>query len=49
MAKFKPAGSKKPGSKDKRSNLSFIPCLVIVVLGLALVFILFYSLLTTGK
>lgn len=49
MAKFKPAGSRKPGSKDKRSNLSFIPCLSVVLLGLAVVFILLYALLTAGK
>jgi len=48
MAKFKPAGSRKAG-KDKRSNLGFIPCLIVVLLGLALVFILFYALLTAGK
>ena len=33
----------------KRNNLSFIPCLVIVLIGLVLVFMLFYSLLTAGK
>ncbi|HXP87769.1 MAG TPA: hypothetical protein VN841_23755 [Bryobacteraceae bacterium] len=49
MAKFKPAGSRKAGSKDKRSNLGFIPCLILVLLGLGLVFALFYALLTAGK
>jgi hypothetical protein len=48
MARFKPAGSRKAAS-SKRSNLSFIPCLIVIVLGLALVFILFYALLTSGK
>jgi hypothetical protein len=54
MAKFKPAGSRKagsrkPGAKDTRSNLGFIPCLIVVLLGLGIVFALFYALLTAGK
>jgi hypothetical protein len=49
MAKFKPAGTRKASSKDKRSNLGFIPCLIVILLGLVLIFVLFYALLTSGK
>jgi hypothetical protein len=49
MAKFKPAGSRKAGSKDKRSNLGVVPCLIVVLVGLGIVFALFYALLTAGK
>ena len=47
MAKFKPIGSKKV--KDKRSNYGFIPCLILVLTGLAIVFYMLYSMLTSGK
>jgi hypothetical protein len=39
MAKFKPAGSKKAPAKSARSA---IPCLVIVILGIAIMCLLFY-------
>lgn len=45
MAKFKPAGSKKVPAKSARRA---IPCLVLVVLGIALMCLLFYLSLQTG-
>ncbi len=39
MAKFKPAGGKKAPAKSARSA---IPCLVIVILGIAIMCLLFY-------
>jgi hypothetical protein len=47
MAKFKPAGSRK--AKTARSNRSAIPCLVVIVLGLLLIFFLLYEFLKSGK
>jgi hypothetical protein len=46
MAKFKPAGSsKKVPAKSARSA---IPCLILVVLGIALMCVLFYLSLQSG-
>jgi hypothetical protein len=45
MAKFKPAGGKKAPAKSARSA---IPCLVLVVLGIALMCLLFYLSLQSG-
>jgi hypothetical protein len=43
MAKFKSAGSKKTStSKKVKSARAAIPCLVLVVLGIALMSLLFY-------
>ena len=39
MAKFKPVGSKKAPAKSARSA---IPCLILVVLGIAIMCLLFY-------
>jgi len=39
MAKFKSAGSKKAPAKSARSA---IPCLVLIVLGIAIMSFLFY-------
>jgi hypothetical protein len=47
MARFKPAGSRK--AKGGRSNKSAIPCFIVILLGFALVFFLFYELLKTGN
>jgi hypothetical protein len=41
MAKFKSAGSKKPTQKAKSARAA-IPCLVLIVLGIALMSLLFY-------
>jgi hypothetical protein len=47
MAKFRPAGSRKAKAKDSKSGL--IPCLFLVLLGFAVIFLLLYALLTSGK
>jgi hypothetical protein len=50
MAKFRPPGSRKAAaSSNARSKFGFVPCLVVVVLGLVIVFALLYALLTSGK
>jgi len=46
MAKFKPAGSKKAPAK---SALSAIPCLIQIVLGIAIMCLLFYFSLSSGN
>ena len=46
MARFKPAGSKKP--KPAKSTKGWIPCVVIIVMGFAIVFLLFYLLLQSN-
>jgi hypothetical protein len=47
MAKFKLAGSRKtPASNSKRG---LIPCLFLVALGLAIVFLLLYGMLSSSK
>jgi hypothetical protein len=47
MARFKPAGSKKaPAVKSARG---LVPCAIIIVLGFAVVFWLFYEVLKSGK
>jgi len=45
MAKYKAAGTRRP----KTSARSAAPCLVILVLGFALVFLLFYLGMQSGK
>ena len=47
MARFKPAGSKKV--KTRQSNRGLAPCLIVLLLGFALVFWLLYAMLTSGK
>ena len=47
MAKFKAAGSSKKGKA--KSNLSALPCLVLILAGAALLSFLFYALLTADK
>jgi len=46
MAKFKPAGTRKP--KIERSNKGMLPCLLLLVVGFGLIFLLFYELLKSG-
>jgi hypothetical protein len=43
MAKYKPAGSKK--TTAEKSNWSALPCLFLILLGIALVTYLFYEVL----
>ena len=46
MAKFKAAGTRKPGVK--KSNRSAIPCLLFIVVVIALVALLFYGVLKSS-
>jgi hypothetical protein len=45
MGKFKPAGSKKAPAKSARSA---IPCLVIIVLGIVIMCLLFYFMVSSS-
>ena len=47
MAKFKPAGKKKK-SFGKRSG-GLVSCIVLIVLGIALMSLLFYGMLRSGN
>jgi hypothetical protein len=48
MAKFKPAGSRKTKvAPDSKRGL--VPCSLIVILGFALIFWLFYLVLRSGS
>jgi hypothetical protein len=47
MAKFRPAGSRKPKSAESKRGL--IPCLFIVLLGIGLVTWLFWALVNSGQ
>ncbi len=47
MAKFKAAGSRK--APTARSNAAAIPCLLLILLGAALISLLFYELLKSGS
>jgi hypothetical protein len=46
MAKFKPAGKKKKGGTARPGGA--IPCLILVVMGIALMSLLFYGILRSG-
>ncbi len=46
MAKFKSAGSKKTPAKSARRA---IPCLILIVLGIAIMCLLFYLSLQSGN
>jgi len=46
LAKFRPAGSKKP--KAQASKRGFIPCLVILVIGFTLISVLIYAVMKSG-
>ena len=47
MAKYKLAGSKK--TKAPSSTRGLIPCAIVVILGLGLMFLLFYLVLPSGQ
>jgi len=50
MARFRPPGSKNPKKTDaKQAARGLVPCLLILVLGLVLIFFLFYEFLNSGK
>lgn len=47
MARFKPAGSRRTG--PSRSSKGLIPCVILIILGFALIFLLMYEVLKSGK
>ena len=47
MGKFKPAGSRKKAKAA--SNRGLVPCLLLLLTGFALVFLLMRAVLTSGK
>lgn len=47
MARFKPAGSKKAQSPS--SGRGVVPCAIIVILGITLMFWLLYEMMKSGK
>ena len=47
MARFKAAGSRK--GPAARTNAAAIPCLLLILLGAALISFLFYELLKSGS
>jgi hypothetical protein len=47
MARFRPPGSKKIAPQKPARGLA--PCLIILVLGLIVIFFLFYEFLNSGK
>jgi hypothetical protein len=50
MARFRPPGSKNPKKVDTaKTARGLIPCLLILVFGLVLIFFLFYEFLNSGK
>ena len=46
MARYKPAGSKKV--KSAADNRGFIPCLIVIVGGFSILFILLYLVLRSS-
>jgi len=46
LAKFKPAGTKKP--KAAASKQGFIPCLVILVIGFVLIALLLFAVMRSS-
>jgi hypothetical protein len=46
MAKFKPAGSRRPATPS--SNRGLIPCAILILAGFALIMLLFYETLKSG-
>ena len=47
MARFRPPGAKKKG-REKASR-GLVPCLVILIGGMIVIFFLFYELMNSGK
>lgn len=47
MAKFRPAGSRK--ARGNTSKRGLIPCSILIIGGFALLFLLFYEILKSGK
>jgi hypothetical protein len=50
MARFRPRGSKNLKKADAATAArGLVPCLLILVFGLALIFFMFYEFLNSGK
>jgi hypothetical protein len=50
MSRFRPPGSKSPKKTDaKKTARGLIPCLLILLFGLVVIFFLFYEFLNSGK
>jgi|HubBroStandDraft_4_1064222.scaffolds.fasta_scaffold1040891_2 hypothetical protein len=47
MGKYKPPGSRK--AKGGPSKRGAIPCFIVILAGFALMFLLFYEVLKSGK
>jgi hypothetical protein len=47
MARFRPPGSKKGG--PQKTSRGLVPCLLVLIFGLLLIFFLFYEFLNSGK
>ncbi|HML15473.1 MAG TPA: hypothetical protein VK419_00545 [Bryobacteraceae bacterium] len=49
MARFRPAGSGSRRTTAARSNKGLIPCVILIILGFALIFLLMYEVMKSGK
>ena len=49
MAKYRPAKAGKAKPTTKTSVLRAIPCLLLVLIGIALMTMLFYSMMTSSR
>jgi hypothetical protein len=50
MARFRPPGSRNPKKVDAaKAARGMIPCLLIILFGLLLIFFLFYEFMNSGK
>jgi hypothetical protein len=47
MARFRPVGAKKKPAK--KTSRGLVPCLVILIGGMLVIFFLFYVLMNSGK
>jgi hypothetical protein len=47
MARFRPPGAKKKG--PEKTSRGLIPCLVILIGGMLIIFFMFYVLMSSGK
>jgi hypothetical protein len=47
MARFKPTGARK--AVPKKTGKGYIGCIIIILVGFALIFWLFYAVMRSGK
>jgi hypothetical protein len=47
MAKYKPPRSRRPAAA--KSNRGLIPCAILILAGFALIFLLLYEVMKSGK